>query len=79
MTNKSIKSSLNNLGEFKVKPVLVETNNPYKSLLVYICRYGHASPNPYSPWCYYCWKEGKKTALLEAKIKSVGKQKVQKQ
>ena len=49
-------------------------NNPYKSMKVYICRYGHAYPTPHSPYCYYCWESGKKTALLEAIIKNIRKQ-----
>ena len=55
--------------------VNISKNNPYETMIVYICRNGHVSANRYSPFCYYCWKEGNKDSqLLEAKISKISKQ-----
>lgn len=47
--------------------------NPFKTMKVYICKYGHAFPVPCSPYCPYYWESGKKTNLLEANITNIKK------
>lgn len=45
--------------------------NPYKTMKVYLCKFGHVFPNWYSDECYECAVVGRKSKLLTATIKSI--------